>query len=60
MSKYDPMSGEAKSSKFSSAGNESQMRKELTHSEAAARAKHIKTDTKQVLNFNNKKPDTRG
>ena len=51
--------GEAGSSKYSSNGNEREMRKETTHSEAAARAKHIATDTTPPM-FNNKKPDTRG
>jgi hypothetical protein len=41
------MHGEAKSGKHSSAGKEREMRKEMTHSEEAARAAHIRTDTKQ-------------
>ena len=57
---YNPMHGEAKSSKYSSAGNEREMRKNLTHSEKAARAKHIATDTKQHPMFKGRKPDTRG
>jgi hypothetical protein len=45
---------------YSSTGPEREMRREMTHSEGAARAKHIATDTKQHPMFNNRRPDTRG
>jgi hypothetical protein len=56
----DPMSGEARSGKHSSAGPEREMRKEMTKTEEAARQAHRRTDTKDHPSFNNAKPTTRG
>jgi hypothetical protein len=56
----DPMHGEHSSSKHSSAGKESQLRKEMTKTEEAARQAHRRTDVKDHPSFNNAKPTTRG
>jgi hypothetical protein len=59
MEKMMAQKGDSKELPFSSNSKESEMRKEISKTVEQARQAHIKTDTKQVLNVNDKKPDTR-